>query len=85
MKKARLKRVLKKAKKRIRENIRLTLLARLSELAVEFNQDSGRFKKIFRKSANQLSKRLSGKIAMDSLTLPDSNNPVSDDQLKGIS
>ena len=53
MKKARLKRVLKKAKKRIRENIRLTLLARLSELAVEFNQDSGRFKKIFRKSANQ--------------------------------
>lgn len=85
MKKARLKRVIKEAKKRVRQNICLSLLASLGELAGAYNQDPERFKKVFRKSARRLSKKISPKMAVNSLTKPEPNNPVSVDQVQGIS
>lgn len=70
MKNAKLKRLSNLQKKQIRNQIRLRMVMKLSELAGQYH-DSAKFKRLIGKSAKKLSKKISKKLNIDTLNIPE--------------
>lgn len=73
MKKNKLKKLVKSARKTIKKNIKLSLVAELQSLTGKLNQDSKKLAKEIEKGSKELAKKISKGIKIDKSTLVESS------------